>query len=120
VPKAPTVLNYQPYAQSSPPKSPRQRFLCNSSDALAELRRLLLESPAPIEPTTGTQIAQMLRALREGASTYALDPIAQFAANIELYLTSSEAYGPGSELRNFVLGSRIEELQKRFEDASAE
>jgi hypothetical protein len=114
--KARLVLNHQPYAQSPPVKSLRQRFLSSSSGSLAELKRLLLESPAPIEPTTGTQIAQMLRAIREGASCYALDRIAQFAANIEMYLTSSEAYGPGSELRNFVLGSRIEELQKRFEE----
>ena len=82
--------------------------------------RLLIESPAPIEPRVGAQIAQMLRAIREGASTYDLDRIARAAANIEMYLTSSEAYLPGNELRNFVLGTQIEELQKRFEEASAE
>jgi hypothetical protein len=62
----------------------------------------------------------MLRVIRDGALTYALDRITHVAANIEMYVTSSEAYGPGGELRNFVLGSQIEELQKRFEEASAE
>jgi len=112
------MLNHQPHARSLPPKSTRQRFLSSSLGALDELKRLLIDSPAPIEPTTGAQIAQMLRAIREGASTHALDRIAHLAANIEMYLTSSEAYGPGSELRNFVLGSQIEELQKRFVEAS--
>src|SRR5687767_13168041 len=114
------MLNHQAYARSSAPKSPRQRFLSSSSGALDELKQLLIDAPAPIEPTTGTQIAQMLRAIREGASSYSLDQIAHLAASIEMYLTSSEAYGPGGELRNFVLGSQLEELQEHFEEASAE
>src|SRR5687767_7825794 len=84
------MLNHQPYAGSAPPKAHRQRFLSSSSGALDELKRLVIGSPAPIEPTTGAQIAQMLRAIREGASSYSLDRIAHLAANIEVYLTSSE------------------------------
>jgi hypothetical protein len=114
------MLNHQSDVRSSPPGSLRQRFLSSSSGALAQLKQLLIDSPSPIEPNTGAQIAQMLRAIREGASTHALDRIARIAANIEIYLTSSEAYGPGGELRNFVLGTKIEELQKRFEQATTE
>ena len=116
----PVMLNHQPYAERSPPTSLRQRYLTSSSAALGELKRLLIESPAPIEPPVGAQIAQMLRAIREGASTYALDRIAHISASIEMNLISSEAYGPGSELRNLVFGSQIEELQRHFEKASAE
>jgi hypothetical protein len=114
------MLNHQPYARSFLPESLRQNFLSSSYGALDQLKQLLNDSPAPIEPTTGVQIAQMLRAIREGASTYALDRIAHLAADIEVYLTSSEAYGPGGELRNLVLGSQIEELQQRFREAPAE
>jgi hypothetical protein len=113
------MLNHQPYARSLPPKSLRQRFLSSSSGVLSELKQLLVGSRAPIEPATGAQIAQMLRAIREGASTHALDRIAHFIASIEMYLASSEAYGPGGELRNFVLGAQIERLQRYFEEASA-
>jgi hypothetical protein len=114
------MLNHQPFAQPPPPKSLRQRYLSSSSDVLGELKRLLIDAPAPIEPSVGAQIAQILAAIREGASTYAFDGIAHLAADLEMYLTSSQAYGPGGELRNFFLGSQIEELQKRFGEASAE
>jgi hypothetical protein len=108
------------YAGPVAASSLRQRFLDSSSGVLDELNKLLLDSPAPIDPTTGAQIAQTLRAIREGAVTYALDRIAQDAANMEMYLTSSEAYGPDGNLRNFVLGSRIEDLQRRFASATEE
>jgi hypothetical protein len=114
------MLNHQAYANPPPAKSARQRFLSSSSDVLDELRQLLIDSSSPIEPAIGAQIAQMLRAIREGASSHFLDRIAHFSADIEMYLTSSEAYGPDGELRNFVLSSQIEELQKHFEEALAE
>jgi hypothetical protein len=97
----------------------RERFLRSSSRALGELKQLLMESPQPIEPSTGAQVAQMLRAIREGAAAHGLDRVARAAAPIEMYLTSSEAYGPGGELRNQVLASQIAELQKRFSEPSA-
>ena len=114
------MLSQQLFAKPAAPGALRQRFVRSSSGVLEELKKLLLDSPIPIEPSTGVQIAQTLRAIREGAATYALDRIAQDAANMEMYLTSSEAYGPDGDLRNFVLSSRIEDLQRRFASATEE
>ena len=88
----------------------RRRFMSSAVGSLTELKLLLRDMPHPIEAGTGAQIAQMLRAIREAASNFQMDAIAHSAANIEMYLLSCEFYGLSGELRNFVLGSRVEEL----------
>jgi hypothetical protein len=95
----------------------KQRFLGSISGVLGELMELLLGSHEPIPPDTGAQIAQMLRAIREGASSHELDDIAHTTVHIETYLISGEPYGPGGDLRNVVLASTIERLLAQVADA---
>ena len=101
------------------PQSPRQRFLASASGGLAELKALLIDVQSPIGPGTGAQIAQMLRAIREAASNFALTPIVRAAAEIETYLLSSQAYGASGALPNALLDSKIEALYQHVADAMA-
>jgi len=106
-------------SSSAPTSTPsgKQRFLGSVSGVLRELKGLLDSSRDPIAPDTGAQLAQLLRAIREGASTHELDDIAHSTVPIERCLTSSELYGPDGNRRNVVLGSMIKELMTRVADA---
>src|SRR5690349_8721282 len=111
------MLHQQQPATPTETQMSKQRFLDSVSGVLGELRELLLDSGEPIAPDTGAQIAQMLRAIREGASSHELDDIAHTSVPIELYLISGEPYGPGGERRNVVLASEIERLLAQVADA---
>ena len=102
---------------AAPADAGKQKFLDSVYGVLCELQKLLLAATEPISPDTGAQIAQMLRAIREGASTHELDHIAHTTINIEMYLISGEPYGPNGALRNVVLRSRVQELLQQVADA---
>lgn len=112
------MLNHHEYGGAPAPQSSPQRFLASTAGTLSELKTLLIDPPCPIEAGTGAQIAQMLRAIREAAGTFGLDAISRSAARIETYLLSNEAYVAGGSLRNFVLGSQIDDLQDLVTEAT--
>lgn len=113
------MLDRPAHAAPAPLGPSKERLLSSVSGVLGELKQLLLSSRDPIAPDTGAQIAQMLRAIREGASIHALDDIAHCAIDIEMYLISREPYGPHGAMRNVVLSSQVDELIERVAVAMA-
>jgi hypothetical protein len=113
------MLTHHGYGSAAGFPSAQQRFLTSAANAIAELRKLVLDSPRPFEAGTGGQIAQMLSAIREAASNFDFADIVRCASRIEDYVLSSATFGPAGALRNVVLGSKLEALSRHVLDAEA-